>query len=143
MRVLAIAPDHASALGNAGILLTEFKQSEQAIAMFQRLLAVQPGYDYAAGLLHYERMHVCDWQGIEPLGQAIVEGIRAGRRSCKSLAFMALSDDAADTSAPRASSPATTRRASRRRCGTGSATGTNASASRMSHRTSASIPWAT
>jgi protein O-GlcNAc transferase len=95
-RILAIEPDHAGALGNCGILLTEFKQSEQAIRIFERLLAVRPDYDYAAGLLFYERMHLCDWQGIETLGQGIVEGIRAGRRSCKSLAFMALSDDAAD-----------------------------------------------
>lgn len=96
MRILAIDPNHASALGNCGILLTEFKQSEQAIAMFERLLAVKPDYDYAPGLLAYERMHIGDWRGVDTLTQRIVDGIRAGQRSCKSLALMSLSDDAAD-----------------------------------------------
>ena len=95
-RVLAVDPLHAAALANCGILLTEFKQSAQAIAMFERLLAVAPGYDYAQGLLFYERMHICDWAGVQALGEAIVQRVRSGERACKSLAFMCLSDDAAD-----------------------------------------------
>ena len=95
-QVLVLNPNHAAALGNCGIMLTEFKQSEQAIAMFQRLLQVKPDYDYGLGLLYYERMHICDWEGIDEIGREIVAAVRAGKRSCKSLAFMALSDDAKD-----------------------------------------------
>lgn len=95
-RVLAIKPEHEGALGNCGILLTEFKRSEEAVAMFQRLLAVNPRADYGPGLLAYERLHACDWTDFEPLKQTIIEGIRAGKRTCKSLPFMALSDDCAD-----------------------------------------------
>ena len=95
-RLLAIKPDHEGALGNSGILLTEFKRSDEAIGMFQRLLAVNPNYDYGLGLLSYERLHICDWTDFEPLRQKIIDGIRERRRSCKSLPFMALSDDCAD-----------------------------------------------
>lgn len=94
--VLTVQPNHASALANCGILLTEFKQSEQAIAMFQRLVTIAPDYDYAMGLLFYERMHICDWQDFEPLRARMVEAVRAGKRACKSLAFMSASDSAAE-----------------------------------------------
>lgn len=95
-QILAINPDNAAALGNCGIMLTEFKQSEAAIGVFQRLLQVQPDYDYGLGLLLYEQMHICDWSGWQDLRPRIIDGVRAGKRVCKSLAFMAISDDAKD-----------------------------------------------
>ena len=93
-RILAIQPDHVAALANCGIMLTEFKQSELAVAMFERLLKASPDFDYGAGLLFYERLHTCDWQDFDALSRRIVEGVRAGQRSCKSLAFMSVSDQA-------------------------------------------------
>ena len=95
-RILSIDPDHTGALGNCGILLTEFKQNEQAIAMFERLITLNPDYDYGLGLLFYERMHICDWKGFEPACARIAEAVRAGKRACKSLAFMSASDHAID-----------------------------------------------
>lgn len=95
-KVLTINPNYESALGNCAILLTEFKRSEQAIAMFQRLLSINPRYDYGLGLLSYERLHACDWTDFDTTSAAIVQGVRAGERVCKSLGFMALSDSAAD-----------------------------------------------
>jgi predicted O-linked N-acetylglucosamine transferase (SPINDLY family)/SAM-dependent methyltransferase len=95
-QVLTIDPNYTSALANCGVLLTEFKQSETAIGMFERLLEINPDYDYGPGLLCYERLHICDWTGFEKVSREIIEGIRAGRRSCKTLAFMALSDSAND-----------------------------------------------
>ena len=95
-KILSINPNHVAALGNCGIMLTEFKQSEQAIAMFEQLIRIKPDFDYALGLLFYERMHICDWKGHDTLGQDIVEGVRSGKRVCKSLAFMSLSDEARD-----------------------------------------------
>ncbi len=93
-RILAIDPNHQAALGNCAILLTGFKQNEQAIALFKRLLALNPDYDYGLGLLLYEQLHVCDWSDFESLSQQIVEATRSGRRACKSLAIMAISDEA-------------------------------------------------
>lgn len=95
-RVLDIDPDYETALGNYGILLTEFKLGQQAVAAFERLLKKNPDYPYGIGLLCYERMHLCDWTDLEALTRQITDGIRAGRRTCKTLGYMALSDDAAD-----------------------------------------------
>jgi protein O-GlcNAc transferase len=95
-RVLTIKPDHTTALANCAILLTEFKQSELAIRRFERLLELQPDYDYGLGLLCYERLHICDWTDYDRLTREIIEGIRAGRRTCKTLALMAICDSAED-----------------------------------------------
>lgn len=95
-RVLTINPDYTTALVNAGILLTEFKQNEQAIKMFEHLLKVNPDYDYGLGLLLFERLHICDWQNYDQAVAEVLAATRAGRRSCKSLAMMAISDFAGD-----------------------------------------------
>lgn len=95
-KVLEIDPDYPNALGNCAILLTEFRESAKAIAMLERLLALNPDYDYGLGLLMYERLHIGDWTGFESERARIIAGVRAGKRVCKSLAFMALSDTAAD-----------------------------------------------
>lgn len=94
-RVLVSKPDHESALANCAVLLTDFKRGDEAIAMFERLLVLNPDYDYGLGLLCYERLHRCDWTDFDAQVQAIVDGVQAGQRRCKSLALMALNDDAA------------------------------------------------
>lgn len=95
-QALEIEPDNPGALGNSAILLTEFRESARAIAQLERLVAHHPDYDYAFGLLAYERLHIGDWTDFEGLRQRILAGIREGKRVCKSLAFMALSDSAKD-----------------------------------------------
>jgi len=95
-RALEINPDHQTALGNYAILLSEFKQVDQSIALFERLHRLYPNHDYIAGLLIYERMHVANWTNFASLRDEIIEGVREGRRVCKSLPFMALSDSAQD-----------------------------------------------
>lgn len=93
-RILAINPSHPGALANAGILLTEFKQSELAIQLFRRLLQLAPDYEYALGLLFYEKMLLADWTDYQKLRALIQQGISEGRPVCKSLAFMSVSDQA-------------------------------------------------
>ncbi len=94
--VLGFNPNHEAALGNCGILLTEFKRSDRAIAMFERLLALNPNYTYGPGLLCYERLHICDWRHFDRDAATIIDGIRAGRRVCKTLGLMAISGRASD-----------------------------------------------
>lgn len=95
-RVLTFAPEHTAALANTAILLTEFKQSEQAIALFERLLRIDPDYDFGKGLLCFERLHIGDWNQFYPLAEDILSGVRAGKKVCKTLAFMDLADSAED-----------------------------------------------
>jgi protein O-GlcNAc transferase len=95
-KILSIDPNHVGALGNCGIILTEFKQSELAISMFERLIKINPDFDYILGLLFYERMHICDWTNFDEQIKRITEEVHAGKRACKSLAFMSASDAASD-----------------------------------------------
>lgn len=95
-QILGIDPDHVNALANCGILLTEFKENEAAIRMFEQLLRVKPDYDFGLGLLEYERLHICDWNQFDDMSKRIIKGVRAGQRSCKTLALMAISDSASD-----------------------------------------------
>ncbi len=94
--VLMINPDHPGALANCAILLTEFKKGEEAIVRFERLLQIAPDFDYGPGLLYYEQLHICDWKNKDTLPSQIIEGVQAGKRSCKTLALMAISDSASD-----------------------------------------------
>ncbi len=94
--VLAINPNYESALGNSAVLLSEFKKTAEAIATLQHLLSINPNYDFGEGLLIYERLHACDWTDFDKLSKSIIEGVRANRRTCKSLGLMALSDSASD-----------------------------------------------
>ncbi|MFP5394137.1 MAG: tetratricopeptide repeat protein [Gammaproteobacteria bacterium] len=95
-KVLLINPDHVGALANCAIMLTEFKQGEEAIKRFERLLQLAPDFDYGLGLLYYEQLHICDWQNAGTLPQKIIEGVQAGKRACKTLALMAVTDQASD-----------------------------------------------
>ncbi|MEW6710888.1 MAG: tetratricopeptide repeat protein [Candidatus Riflebacteria bacterium] len=84
-------PANAKALCNRGILLTDFKLYDLAIETFAKLVEVDPDFDYALGLYCFAKMHACDWNNIEPIKQSIIEGVKAEKRVCKSLAFTAVS----------------------------------------------------
>ncbi|MBV8469594.1 MAG: tetratricopeptide repeat protein [Burkholderiaceae bacterium] len=93
-RILSFKPDHESALGNSGIILSEFKRHKEASKYFEQLLRINADYEYGWGLLAYERLQDCDWRDFDAMSHLIVEGLKAGKRTCKSLGLMAISDDA-------------------------------------------------
>ena len=97
-RILAIDPDHLIALSNYGTLLTEGKESRitEAIETFSRLLTIKPDYHYGKGMLAYTKLHVCDWSTLEVDTTEVTNGVREGKRVCRSLGYMALSDTAED-----------------------------------------------
>lgn len=95
-KVLEIEPDNPRALANRGVILTQLKQGELAIQTFRRLTEVAPDYDEAAGLLLFEQLHACDWSDFDRLCAQIVNGVRAGRRMCSTLALMSMVDSARD-----------------------------------------------
>jgi predicted O-linked N-acetylglucosamine transferase (SPINDLY family) len=96
LRLLALQPTHKSALANCSVLLDQLGQQQAAVAMVERLLQQDPQHPYGLGLLSFGRLRACDWRDIEPLSQAIVAGVRAGQRVCRSFALMALPSTAAD-----------------------------------------------
>lgn len=92
-RALEVQPASASALGNRGTLLSELNRHQESADCFQQLVELAPDHDYALGLLAFARRHCCDWHDSGPLLRRIEQGIRSGRRVCKTLALMALCED--------------------------------------------------
>ena len=95
-RLLAINPVHEAALANCATLLDQLSRPDRSIPMFERLLQVNRRHPYGLGMLAYDRLRSCDWTDHETLAQEIVEGIRAGRKSCRPFALMAIPSSASD-----------------------------------------------
>ena len=95
-RLLKIDPNHQKALANCSMLLSQMNQPARATALCQRLVQINPDYPDALGILVYQRMRSCDWTDLQPMSQAIVEGVRAGRRVSRSFALMSIESTAAD-----------------------------------------------
>ena len=89
-------PDDPKLLGNKGYLLTEFKENAAAAACFDRVLEVDPSFEFGEGLRLYARLHTCDWRDFDILKASIDQGVREGRRVINPLAYMAISSSAED-----------------------------------------------
>jgi predicted O-linked N-acetylglucosamine transferase (SPINDLY family) len=94
--LLKIEPHNTRALNNRGILLSDFKMFDLAIQTYKLLLQVDPEYEYALGLLAFAKLHSCDWDGIEAYCQQVTDGVRAGKRVCKSQGYLAMASDPKD-----------------------------------------------
>jgi predicted O-linked N-acetylglucosamine transferase (SPINDLY family) len=94
--LLKIEPSNVRALNNRGILLSDFKMFDLAIQTYELLLKIDPDYEYALGLLAFAKLHSCDWDGIEAYCQQVTDGVRAGKRVCKSQGYLAMTGDPKD-----------------------------------------------
>lgn len=95
-RILEVNPNDETALGNCGIMLTVLQRRSEAIPIFERLISVNPGYNFGLGLLCVERLRACDWTEFDSISRQIAEGIKSGRRVCKTLELFAITDSASD-----------------------------------------------
>lgn len=93
---LKVNPKSDKALAGLGIILTEMNRYEDAIPLFEQLLAANPEFDYGRGLLFHAEQHCCDWRRFEESRDIIETGVRAGRKVCKTLPFMSLSNSPED-----------------------------------------------
>ena len=94
--LLKIDPKNVRALNNRGILLSDFKMFDLAIQTYETLLQLDPEYEYALGLLAFAKLHACRWDRLEEYFQKVTDGVRAGKRVCKSQGFLAMSNDPGD-----------------------------------------------
>lgn len=96
--VLQIDPEHKLALVNLATSLTILKRNDEASQFFDRLLSIDPHHDYVLGALAHSRLHSCNWTDFEASRERIIQAVRAGKRACKPLAFLAISDSPEDQS---------------------------------------------
>jgi predicted O-linked N-acetylglucosamine transferase (SPINDLY family) len=86
---IAAAPQFALAHGNRGVVLDLMKREDEALESFRRALALDPKLPMAAGPALHLRKSVCDWDGTDEEGAAILARIDAGELA--SLPFNVLS----------------------------------------------------
>jgi len=94
--VLSRDSGNAQALNNAATLLSILNQHAESARFYERLAKLHPDFDFVLGALSHSRLHSCDWEGFHALQSQIVEGVRAGKKVCRQLAFLALSDSSED-----------------------------------------------
>ena len=95
LKALAYKPDDPKLLSNVGIGLTTLKRHALAVPYFDRLMHVNPDYDYAAGYRFFAKLHACDWSRYEEHRSEVIKGVDEGRRVVNPMAFCAMSDDPA------------------------------------------------
>ncbi len=95
---LAIQPAHCAALDGRGSALMALKRYEEAAAAFERLLASDPDYPYARGMMIQAKQNCCDWRNADADIAALTRELRAEKRAATSF-LLAVSDSAADLQA--------------------------------------------
>ena len=96
LQALKHHPRDEKLLHNTGTILTVLKRDTEAIAYFDKLLAVNPKYEYAPGYRFFAKLHTCQWDNYEEERQAIIEAVKRGEPAINPLAFFSLSEDPAE-----------------------------------------------
>ena len=94
--VLGVDPVHKLALVNLATSLTIIKRHDEGSQFFARLLSIDPDHEYALGSMTHARLHCCNWTDFYANREALIEGVGKGKRSCRPLAFLAISDSPED-----------------------------------------------
>ena len=84
-------PNRTDALYNHATALSHLKKFGDAATDCERLLALDPAYAYARGLLVNARLHLCDWRDLDEQRTAIADGVRRGERVVQPFAQLAIS----------------------------------------------------
>ena len=94
--VLRLQSDDAATLYNRASLLSRLARYEDAGRDLEALLAIDPQYPLARGLLMHVRLHMCDWRGLTEYQQEISLALHAGQRVIHPFGHLAISDSPAE-----------------------------------------------
>jgi protein O-GlcNAc transferase len=89
-------PGLSDALYGRGNALYDLKRYDEAIASYEKALAISPEFEYAAGMLANTRMHCCDWRACEEESERLAADIRAGKSRIYPFAYLGISDSPQD-----------------------------------------------
>ena len=80
-RALALQPGMASAWGTRAQVLAKLRRFGEAATAYEKVLAIDPHQPFVKGLLLYQKMHGCDWHGLDRLIADIEADVVAARLS--------------------------------------------------------------
>ena len=95
-QALAIKSDFVEALISRANALNELGRAAEAIADYEKMLALDPAQNYVSGMLVHAKMHCCDWRGFEQAVGDLIAGVRANRRVVTPFELLNICDSAAD-----------------------------------------------
>lgn len=90
------AQDCAALYDRAQVRGLAFRDMAAAAADLERLIAIDPDYDYALGDLVHARMQMADWRDLNTLIARVTARVRAGASAATPFVFQALSSSPAD-----------------------------------------------
>jgi predicted O-linked N-acetylglucosamine transferase (SPINDLY family) len=93
---LSLRPGDPVLLYGRGNALSILKRYDEAIRDCEAVLARDPDYPYARGVLIQSKLQACDWPGFEEQAEKISAAVAAGKRVATPFNLKALSDSPAD-----------------------------------------------
>jgi protein O-GlcNAc transferase len=88
---LAINPDSIDARVNRATILAAMRNYADAALDCERVLSLDPAYDYMPGFLLFYRLSCCDWRNYDGQRAAIAAGSMAGKRTIQPLMNLSVS----------------------------------------------------
>jgi protein O-GlcNAc transferase len=89
---LLLAPNSTRTLDKRASALVEARLFEEAVGDYEKLLALDPVYEYAQGSLLYARLNCCDWRDVARQMDLVESGVKARKFAATPLAFILMSD---------------------------------------------------
>ena len=93
---LALKSDLAEAWAGRGNALLALKQYHKAFSAYDRALALKPDLKFIEGCRLHAKLHVCDWENVEPETSRLVSAVRAGKLACPPFVILSVTSSAAD-----------------------------------------------
>ncbi len=95
-RALEISPSLAETQFNRGSALLDLKRYQDAASAFGALAKRAPHHPFVRGQWLHAKMLACDWEDLGTLAAAVVDDVRAGRRSAEPFGFQAIATSPGD-----------------------------------------------
>ena len=88
---IKLFPNYAEALQARGIAYGYKQQHDAALKDFKSAARINPNLDYLIGNLVNAQLWSCDWEDLSQKQQALVAGLKAGRRVATPFSFISMS----------------------------------------------------
>jgi predicted O-linked N-acetylglucosamine transferase (SPINDLY family) len=95
-KALAINPEIAKAWFGLGNVFFELRRFDDALAAYDRALAIGPDLKFGASVRLLAKLPLCDWRGFDAQARQILSGVRSGDAVCLPFALTIISSTPAD-----------------------------------------------
>jgi protein O-GlcNAc transferase len=93
---LVLSPRSVRTLDKHATTAIALRDFETAAVDYEKILAIDPQYEYAQGGLLYARLNCCDWRDLERQKKTLEKAVRAGKRAVSPLTCVLFSESPAD-----------------------------------------------